>query len=72
MLRRLRDQDAPRTSTKLRTLGGESAIRGKTRDSDVPLLTRQLRGDADAIAFKALGKDRARKYIRPLLCTNGL
>jgi serine/threonine protein kinase len=65
ILRRLREEDAPRPSTKLRTLGGESAITAQNRGTDFPTLTRQLRGDADAIALKALEKDRARRYATP-------
>ena len=62
VLRRLREQDAPRPSTKLSTLGGESAITAQNRSADPPTLVRQLRGDPDAIALKALEKDRARRY----------
>jgi eukaryotic-like serine/threonine-protein kinase len=65
ILRRLRVEDAPRPSTKLRTLGGVSAITAQNRGADVPTLTRQLRGDADAITLKALEKDRARRYATP-------
>jgi serine/threonine protein kinase len=66
ILRRLREQDAPRPSTKLRnTLAGESAVTARNRGADVPALTRILRGDADAIALKALEKDRARRYATP-------
>jgi serine/threonine protein kinase len=61
-LRRLREQDAPRPSTKLRTLGGQSAITAKKRGADPLALARQLRGDPDAITLKALEKDRARRY----------
>jgi eukaryotic-like serine/threonine-protein kinase len=61
-LRWLRDQDAPRPSTKLSTLGGDSALAAKNRGSDPPTLVRQLRGDPDAIALKALEKDRNRRY----------
>jgi eukaryotic-like serine/threonine-protein kinase len=64
-LRRLRDQDVPRPSTRLRTLGGDSAITAQNRGADLPTLTRQLRGDADAIALKALEKDRRRRYASP-------
>jgi serine/threonine protein kinase len=63
--RRLREDDAPRPSTKLRTLGGESNITAQNRGTDLPALTRELRGDADAIALKALEKDRARRYATP-------
>lgn len=62
VLRRLRDQDVPRPSTKITTLGSDSTIAAKNRASDPPTLVRQLRGDPDAIALKALEKDRARRY----------
>jgi eukaryotic-like serine/threonine-protein kinase len=62
VLRRLRDQDAPRPSTRLRTLGASSAIAAKNRGADPPALARQLRGDPDAITLKALEKDRKRRY----------
>jgi tetratricopeptide (TPR) repeat protein len=53
ILRRLREQEAPRPSTKLRALGGQATIAA------------QLRGDLDAIALRALEKDRARRYGSP-------
>ena len=62
VLHRLRDQDAPRPSTRLRTLGESSAMAAKNRGADPPALVRQLRGDPDAIALKALEKDRKRRY----------
>jgi serine/threonine protein kinase/flagellar biosynthesis regulator FlbT len=62
VLRRLREHDTPPPSTKLGTLGGESAITAQNRGADPPALVRQLRGDPDAIALKALEKDCARRY----------
>ena len=62
VLRRLREHDTPPPSTKLRTLGGDSAITAQNRGADPPALARQLRGDPDSIALKALEKDRARRY----------
>ena len=66
VLRQLREQDAPRPSTKLRTLGGKSASISQNRGADPPTLIRQLRGEPDAIALKALEKDRARRYATPM------
>jgi non-specific serine/threonine protein kinase/serine/threonine-protein kinase len=63
--RKLREEDAPRPSTKLRTLAGQSGIAAQNRGADVPTLARQLRGDLDAITLKALEKDRARRYATP-------
>ncbi len=64
-LRRLRDEDAPRPSTKMRTLGAQTGTTAKNRGADGPTLARQLRGDLDAITLKALEKDRARRYATP-------
>jgi serine/threonine protein kinase len=62
VLRVLREEDAPRPSTRVTTLGNDSTIAAKNRGSDPPTLARQLRGDPDAIAIKALEKDRHRRY----------
>jgi non-specific serine/threonine protein kinase/serine/threonine-protein kinase len=66
IMRRLREEDAPRPSTKVRTLGEQSAITAQNRGVDYPTLARQLRGDLDAIALKALEKERSRRYATPL------
>lgn len=65
VVRRLRDQDAPRPSTRLRTLGQESTMAAVNRGAELPTLTRLLRGDPDAIVLKALEKDRQRRYATP-------
>jgi len=66
VLRALRETDAPRPSAKIRTeSGSDSARAAKNRGADVPTLTRQLRGDPDAITLKALEKDRKRRYATP-------
>lgn len=65
MLRKLREQDAPRPSTKLRSLGRESTTAAQNRGTDPPTLARLLRGDLDAITLKALEKDRSRRYATP-------
>jgi len=65
ILRRLRTEDALRPSAKLRTLNGDSAVAAQNRGAGVPALKRQLKGDADAIALKALEKDRNRRYAAP-------
>lgn len=65
-LRRLREEDAPRPSTKLRTQDpGTLTEVAKKRQTEPPALSRQLRGDLDSIALKALEKDRARRYASP-------
>jgi non-specific serine/threonine protein kinase/serine/threonine-protein kinase len=63
VLRRLREEDVPRPSTKITTLGEASTVAAKNRGSDPPTLVRQLRGDPDAIALKAIEKDRSRRYV---------
>jgi eukaryotic-like serine/threonine-protein kinase len=62
---RLRDEDAPRPSTKLRAITEKSMVPAQNRAADGPTLARQLRGDLDAITLKALEKDRARRYATP-------
>src|ERR1022692_1542923 len=63
--RRLRDEDAARPSTRLRTLGAQTGMTAQNRGADAPTLARQLRGDLDAITLKALEKDRSRRYATP-------
>jgi non-specific serine/threonine protein kinase/serine/threonine-protein kinase len=65
MLRKLREEDAPRPSTKLRTSGEQSTTTAQNRRTEPATLSRQLRGDLDAITLKALEKDRARRYGTP-------
>jgi eukaryotic-like serine/threonine-protein kinase len=65
MLRHLRETDAPKPSTRVRTLGQTSLTNAQNRGVDAVALTRQLRGDADSIALKALEKDRKRRYASP-------
>jgi eukaryotic-like serine/threonine-protein kinase len=60
--RRLREDDAPRPSTKIQMCVAESADVAKMRGSDPAALVRLLRGDVDAIVLKALEKDRSRRY----------
>jgi eukaryotic-like serine/threonine-protein kinase len=63
--RRLREEDAPRPSNKLSTLGEQSSIAAQNRGADRPTLARQLRGDLDAITLKSLEKERSRRYATP-------
>jgi serine/threonine protein kinase len=65
VLSRLREEDAPRPSARLRTLGGQTGITAQNRCADGATLARQLRGDVDAISLKALEKDRSRRYATP-------
>jgi serine/threonine protein kinase/tetratricopeptide (TPR) repeat protein len=65
VLRRLREEDAPPPSARLRTLGEQSSITAQNRGTDPASLARQLRGDVDLITLKALEKDRWRRYSTP-------
>ena len=49
-------------ATKIKTGTGDSAITSQNRGVDPSALVRQLRGDPDAIALKALEKDRKWRY----------
>ena len=62
VLRRLREEDVPRPSTRLSARGDKSIMTAKNRGADLSALSRLLHGDPDAIALKALEKDRARRY----------
>jgi hypothetical protein len=64
-LRRLREEDVPRPSTRLRTLRDQTGITAQNRGADGATLARQLRGDVDAIVLKALEKNRSRRYATP-------
>jgi serine/threonine protein kinase/flagellar biosynthesis regulator FlbT len=65
VLRQLHEQDAPRPSSRIRALDADSAITAQNRGAGLPALTRQLKGDPDAITLKALEKDRKRRYASP-------
>ena len=65
-LRRLREDDPPKPSTKVITADPVSSFDvAHKRRTEAPALVRQMRGDLDAIALKALEKDRARRYGSP-------
>ena len=65
-LRRLREDDAPKPSTKIRTQDHASSMAlAQKRRMEPQALSRQIRGDLDSIALKALEKDRSRRYGSP-------
>jgi serine/threonine protein kinase/tetratricopeptide (TPR) repeat protein len=66
VLRSLREQDAPSPGARLRAQGDDSLVTAKNRGTDPSTLFRLLRGDLDAIALKALEKERSRRYASPL------
>ena len=65
-LRRLREDDAPRPSTKIRTQNPSTSTELAHRRRTEPVaLVKQMRGDLDSIALKALEKERSRRYGSP-------
>jgi serine/threonine protein kinase len=62
-LRRIiREEEPPRPSTRISTLGQAAATVSTRRQSDPKRLSRLFRGDLDWIVMKALEKDRDRRY----------
>ena len=62
MLRIIRQEEPPKPSTRVSTLGERATEIAKHRQVDPALLRRTLHGDLDWIVMKALEKDRARRY----------
>ena len=63
MQRIIAEQEPDRPSLRMSTLIGEQqTVVSRNRAGELPLLTRQLRGDLDWIVMKALEKDRTRRY----------
>ena len=58
----IREEDPPKPSTRLSSLGDKSTASAKCRQLDTRALLRELRGDLDWIVMKALEKDRTRRY----------
>jgi non-specific serine/threonine protein kinase/serine/threonine-protein kinase len=65
IVQRLREDEPPRPSVRLSTLGERSTDSARKRSVDLRTLRSQLRGDLDWIAMKALEKDRSRRYDSP-------
>ena len=62
-LRKLREEDPPKPSTKIRTQdAATSSELAEKRQTEPLALAKLIGGDLDAIALKALEKDRARRY----------
>jgi serine/threonine protein kinase len=62
-LRRLREEDPPKPSTKIsRHDSATSTDVARKRQTDPRALAKQLRGELDSIAMKALEKERSRRY----------
>jgi len=63
--RRIREEEPSRPSARVSTLGDASTHSASKRRTDPSSLAKQLRGDLDWIAMKALEKDRVRRYGSP-------
>ncbi len=63
--RKIREEDPPKPSTKLSTMGKTSNVSAKNRRTETPVLLRQIKGDLDWITMKSLEKDRTRRYGSP-------
>jgi eukaryotic-like serine/threonine-protein kinase len=65
MLQKICQQEPPRPSTKLRSLGESAKHSAEKRREEPQSLQRHLRGELDWITIKALEKDRSRRYGSP-------
>jgi non-specific serine/threonine protein kinase/serine/threonine-protein kinase len=65
VVRKIREEEPPKPSTRLSTLGEQSTESAQRRRVDVSTLQRQLRGDLDWITMRALEKSRTRRYGSP-------
>jgi serine/threonine protein kinase len=63
--RLIREEEAPRPSTRLSSLGAAATVLAGNRGLDVKRLARLLAGDLDWMVLKALNKDRDRRYDTP-------
>ena len=65
-LRRLRDEEPLKPSTKIRTQDQVTSTEvARKRHTEPQALATQVRGDLDSIALKALEKERSRRYGSP-------
>jgi tetratricopeptide (TPR) repeat protein len=62
MRRIIREEEPPRPSTRISTLGQAAATVSENRKSDPRRLSQLCRGELDWIVMKALEKDRNRRY----------
>jgi serine/threonine-protein kinase len=59
------EEEAPRPSTRLSSLGDSATVLAGNRGLDARRLVRLLAGDLDWVVIKALDKDRRRRYDTP-------
>jgi eukaryotic-like serine/threonine-protein kinase len=65
MQRLIREEEAPRPSNRLSSLGDSATVLAGNRGLEVKRLVRLLAGDLDWVVMKALDKDRGRRYDTP-------
>lgn len=65
VLRILREEEPPKPSTRISTLGDKAGKVSASRGSEVAQLGGVVRGDLDWIVMKALAKERSRRYDSP-------
>jgi non-specific serine/threonine protein kinase/serine/threonine-protein kinase len=65
MRRKILEEEPTRPSTKVSSMGEASTTAARNRQTALPALARELRGDLDWITMKALEKDRTRRYGSP-------
>ncbi len=65
LLRTIREQEPPKPSTRIRSMGEASAASAEKRRLEPRTFARHLRGELDWITMKALEKDRTRRYGSP-------
>jgi serine/threonine protein kinase len=65
ILRIIREEEPPKPSTKVRSMGLASAVSAEKRNEEPRSFAKRLRGDLDWITMKALEKDRTRRYGTP-------
>ncbi|MHC5066800.1 MAG: protein kinase domain-containing protein, partial [Planctomycetota bacterium] len=58
----IREQDPPKPSTRLSSLGADKDSVASLRKTEIGTLMRRLRGDLDWIVMRSLEKDRGRRY----------
>ena len=62
ILRIIREEEPPRPSLKISTLGEQATVIAQQRHTDPKQLQRDLTGELDWIVMKCLEKDRSRRY----------
>ncbi|MFO0888642.1 MAG: tetratricopeptide repeat protein [Isosphaeraceae bacterium] len=63
--RLIREEEPPRPSNRISSLGEAATVLASNRGMDARHLTQLLSGDMDWIVMKCLEKDRARRYASP-------